>query len=169
MLTVSFSCFQTVKSDLLLANIWTSQIKDTICDDASIEQKLCTEEQLGSFILVPNATERALNPIISDTIHLKDPVNIDYPIKKTGFYCVSTFAFSGHDYQAIVEFRNAYGELPAAQIAKLPFYGGLTIVYAVIGLYAPFFFAPEYLRHLFNMHAGSGHSYTCRIVTTSVR
>ena len=32
-------------------------------------------------------------------------------------------------------FRNAYGELPAAQIAKLPFYGGLTIVYAVIGVY----------------------------------
>ncbi|BDD55904.1 hypothetical protein MPDQ_003282 [Monascus purpureus] len=121
------------------------EIKDTICDDASIEQKLCTEEQLGSFILVPNATERALNPIISDTIHLKDPVNIDYPIKKTGFYCVSTFAFSGHDYQAIVEFRNAYGELPAAQIAKLPFYGGLTIVYAVIGLFWAFLYVQN--RH----------------------
>lgn len=35
----------------------------------------------------------------------------------------------------MVEFRNAYGELPAAQIAKLPFYGGLTIVYAVVGMY----------------------------------
>ena len=35
-------------------------------------------------------------------------------------------------YQAAVVFRNAYGELPAAQIAKLPFYGGLTIAYAVI-------------------------------------
>lgn len=55
-------------------------------------------------------------------------------MKKTGFYCVSTYAFSGHDYQGVVEFRNAYGELPAAQIAKLPFYGGLTIVYAVFGM-----------------------------------
>lgn len=37
-------------------------------------------------------------------------------------------------YKAAVVFRNAYGELPAAQIPKLPFYGGLTIVYAVIGV-----------------------------------
>lgn len=64
-----------------------------------------------------------------------DPPIVKYPVKKTGFYCVSTFAYSGHDYRAVVEFRNAYGELPAAQIAKLPFYGTLTIVYAVIGLY----------------------------------
>ena len=33
------------------------------------------------------------------------------------------------------EFRNAYGELPGAQIPKLPFYGGLTIVYAVIAYF----------------------------------
>lgn len=37
-------------------------------------------------------------------------------------------------YKAAVVFRNAYGELPAAQIPKLPFYGGLTIVYGVIGM-----------------------------------
>lgn len=48
---------------------------------------------------------------------------------------MSTYGYSGQDYTAVVEFRNAYGELPAAQIAKLPFYGGLTIVYAVIGMY----------------------------------
>jgi len=56
-------------------------------------------------------------------------------VKKTGYYCVGTTAFSQDDYTAIVEFRNAFGELPAAQIAKLPFYGGLTITYAVIGAY----------------------------------
>ena len=43
----------------------------------------------------------------------------------------------------MVEFRNAYGELPAAQIAKLPFYGGITIVYAVIGA----FWAFLYVQH----------------------
>ena len=46
-----------------------------------------------------------------------------------------TYGYSAEEYRAIVAFRNAYGELPAAQIAKLPFYGGLTIVYAVIGAY----------------------------------
>lgn len=74
--------------------------------------------------------------IYTKAIHLKDPgLPINYPITKTGYYCVGTTGFSPGDvqYTATVEFRNAYGELPAAQIAKLPFYGGITIVYAVIG------------------------------------
>lgn len=29
-------------------------------------------------------------------------------------------------------FKNSYGELPGSQIAKLPFYGGLTILYALM-------------------------------------
>lgn len=36
-------------------------------------------------------------------------------------------------FSSVVTFQNSYGELPASQIAKLAFYGGLTIVYAVIG------------------------------------
>lgn len=36
------------------------------------------------------------------------------------------------EFSAVVEFKNSFGELPAAQIAKLPFYGGLTILYALI-------------------------------------
>lgn len=78
----------------------------------------------------------AENAIFTQAIHLNDPpAPPKYLIKKTGYYCVTTSAFTGNDYSAIVEFRNAYGELPAAQIAKLPFYGGLTIAYAVIGAY----------------------------------
>lgn len=42
-------------------------------------------------------------------------------------------------------FQNAYGELPAAQIAKLPFYGGITIVYAVIGMFWGFLYVQN--RH----------------------
>lgn len=60
---------------------------------------------------------------------------MNYPVKRTGYYCVGTYGFSAADYSAVVEFRNAYGELQAAQIAKLPFYGGLTIVYAVMSMY----------------------------------
>jgi hypothetical protein len=40
----------------------------------------------------------------------------------------------------VVEFRNAYGELPAAQIPKLPFYGGLALVYAVVTAYWAFLY-----------------------------
>lgn len=69
-----------------------------------------------------------------EKVQLNDPKQITYEIKKTGYYCVATKGISDVDYKAAVEFRNAYGELPAAQIAKLPFYGALTIVYAVIGM-----------------------------------
>lgn len=70
---------------------------------------------------------------------------VNYPVKRTGYYCVGTFGYTGDDYQAVVTFRNAYGELPAAQIAKLPFYGGLTLVYAVLAAFWGFFYAQH--RH----------------------
>lgn len=73
--------------------------------------------------------------LVTQAIHLRDPVAaIHYgPVVRTGYYCVGTFGYSTDDYKGVVEFRNAYGELPAAQIAKLPFYGALTIVYALVG------------------------------------
>ena len=88
--------------------------------------------------MAENATETSKNLLFTKAVHLKDPgLPINYAIKKTGYYCVGTTAFSPADvqYTATVEFRNAYGELPAAQIAKLPFYGGISIVSAVIGAY----------------------------------
>lgn len=47
---------------------------------------------------------------------------------------MGTYGFSTDEWKAAVEFRNAYGELAATNIAKLPFYGGLTIVYAVVAM-----------------------------------
>ncbi|KAF9889599.1 hypothetical protein FE257_007107 [Aspergillus nanangensis] len=119
--------------------------KETICDEASVEAKFCEKDQIGSFILAANATNASKFPILTKAVHLKDPVAINYPVKKTGFYCVSTYGYSGRDYKAVVEFRNAYGELPAAQIAKLPFYGALTIVYAVVGIFWAFLYVQN--RH----------------------
>ncbi|RAL14658.1 putative integral membrane protein (Ptm1) [Aspergillus homomorphus CBS 101889] len=122
-----------------------SEMIETICDEASVQANLCKEDQIGSFILAANATETAKFPIITQAVHLNNPVAVNYPIKKTGFYCVSTYGYSGQDYKAVVEFRNSYGELPAAQIAKLPFYGGLTIVYAVVGAFWAFLYVQN--RH----------------------
>jgi hypothetical protein len=116
-----------------------------LCDDESIQAGFCNVNATGEFILAPNATELSKNVIWTQAIHLKDPsLPINYGIKNTGYYCVGTSAFSPLDaqYSALVEFRNAYGELPAAQIAKLPFYGGITIVYAVIGAYVEHFEKP---------------------------
>lgn len=107
-----------------------------------MEKNLCNQEQLGEFIILANDT--AKNPIITKSIHLKEPVAINYPIQRTGFYCVGTLS-QGTDYKAVAEFRNAYGELQAAQIAKLPFYGGLTIVYAVLAIFWGFLYVQN--RH----------------------
>lgn len=119
--------------------------------------------------MAENVTEISKNLLFTKAVHLKDPgLPINYAIKKTGYYCVGTTAFSPSDvtYTATVEFRNAYGELPAAQIAKLPFYGGITIVYAVIGAYV------ELLHLQFvafaNRSAAFGLSYMLSIDTIYV-
>ena len=96
-------------------------------------------------MLNPDAESKSVNPIYTSAVHpssdSEQPVN--YPILRTGYYCVVTVGDS--NYKAVVEFRNAYGELPAAQIAKLPFYGGLTLVYAVIGIFWAFLYVQN--RH----------------------
>ncbi|KAI9875217.1 MAG: hypothetical protein M1830_008728 [Pleopsidium flavum] len=122
-----------------------SQKTEIICDEENLHAGLCNETEVGSFILAENATDTSINPIITQAIHLKEPPATKYRIMKTGYYCVSTYGYSAEEYRAIVEFRNAYGELPAAQIAKLPFYGGLTIVYAVIGAFWAFLYVQN--RH----------------------
>lgn len=114
------------------ANLGASQ-KERICYDDTIKAGLCNQTQIGEFILQRNASQISKNAIITQAVNLKNPTPINYPVKKTGYYCVWTHGYSIEDYRATVTFRNSYGELPAAQIAKLPFYGGLTIVYAVIG------------------------------------
>lgn len=71
---------------------------------------------------------------MTEAVHLDNSQVATYPIKKTGYYCVLTESFSGDDYEAVVVFRNAYGELPATQVPKLPFYGGMTLLYALVSV-----------------------------------
>ena len=110
---------------------------------------------------------------MTQAVHLKDPHTKVYPIKKTGYYCVLTEAFTGDEYQAVAVFRNAYGELPATQVPKLPFYGGMTILYALVSAYA--FFHNRHLRMQIheasnaNSLIGSGRSSTSNTGMTSVR
>lgn len=77
---------------------------------------------------------------MTKAVHLNNPAPINYPIKKTGYYCVLTEGFNIQKYSAVVEFRNAYGELPATQIPKLPFYGGMSILYALVAVFWGFLY-----------------------------
>ena len=104
-----------------------------VCDATAVGAGLCTNEELGQFIVSPDV-DKSRSQIITQAIHLKDPAAINYPVLRTGYYCISTEAFNTEEYTGIIEFRNAYGELAAAQIAKLPFYGAMVLVYFFLGM-----------------------------------
>lgn len=106
--------------------------RETICDHENVEAKLCRESELGEFIISDEGVTNSSYLLITQAVHLKDTAPINYTVKKTGYYCVGTYGYSAKAYRGVIEFRNAYGELPGAQIAKVPFFGGISVVYAVI-------------------------------------
>ena len=111
--------------------------KHGVCRPVLVEKGICNETHLGEYILSPEAEKNSKNVIKTEAVHINGSAVLSgqYPIKNTGYYCVLTEGFTDVKYTAVAEFRNAYGELPATQIPKLPFYGGITILYAVIAVY----------------------------------
>lgn len=96
-----------------------------ICDEQAIKQHLCTEAQKGQFIIQPSSSN-ATNSILTDVIALNYTLEKAalYPVEKTGYYCValipSTSASSNTSYfEAWVEWKFPYGELPAVDYPKL--------------------------------------------------
>jgi len=142
---VSFAIYEWADEHLIGLPAKDGSRMNYICDSQSAKDGLCTTEEIGQFILQSNASTQSKKPITTVAIHLKDPRQIRYEVKKTGYYCVWTYGFDGISYDGVTEFRNAYGELAAAQIPKLPFYGGMTIAYAVIGAFWAFLYVQN--RH----------------------
>jgi Lung seven transmembrane receptor len=114
--------------------------REYICDAQNVEAQFCNSTQLGEFILQDDIPKKRRDEIYTIAMPLNSPTAINYAVGRTGYYCVGTYGYSAKKYTAVVEFRNAYGELPAAQIPKLPFYGGLSITYAVIGAFWAFLY-----------------------------
>ncbi|KAF4985693.1 hypothetical protein FDECE_16383 [Fusarium decemcellulare] len=111
-----------------------------VCGDDNVKQGLCNKTDVGKFILAPDADKKSSTLIVTKAVHLNKAGPINYSIKKTGYYCVFTDVFKTDKYDAVVEFRNSYGELQATQVPKLPFYGGMTILYALIAVYWGFLY-----------------------------
>lgn len=101
-----------------------------ICDDHAINDlQVCDESHKGKFIVNKNVTNTTI--LTSQLTHL-GPADINYPINVTGYYCVSTFSlFKDTKYKGEVNFQNAFGQLSASEIPKLPAYGILTLCYAI--------------------------------------
>ncbi|KAK0636849.1 lung seven transmembrane receptor-domain-containing protein [Bombardia bombarda] len=137
---VSLLIFEWKDSELVGVLPPGASRKAGICEPQYVEAGYCNETDIGEFILAPNATKDSRNLIFTKAVHLKDHGAIKYEIKKTGYYCVLTESFTAPNYVADVVFRNAYGELPATQIPKLPFYGGITILYALVSVFWGFLY-----------------------------
>jgi hypothetical protein len=95
--------------------------KTYICDESAVQAQLCNGTHVGEYLLDDSAEEKSLSPIFTTAAHPEKPKPYQYMIPRTGYYCVGTWPSDDGKYTAVVEFRNAYGELPAAQIAKIPF------------------------------------------------
>ncbi|KAI2637493.1 lung seven transmembrane receptor-domain-containing protein [Xylaria nigripes] len=113
--------------------------KELICTQENVDNNLCDESHLGEWIIAENTPE-SQNMILTQAVHIKSSAPINYPIKKTGYYCVAAYGYNTDNFMGVVEFREAYGELPATQIPKLPFYGGITILYAVVVIFWGFLY-----------------------------
>ncbi|CCC67032.1 hypothetical protein NCAS_0A04740 [Naumovozyma castellii] len=109
------------------------------CDDYTIDLGYCDESNRDEFIV----NDVVYNPFTKTNTSLVNPVmtfsqkdlglhDVKYPVKKTGFYCVTVFtSASDTKFKAMVNFRNAYGNLAGSEINKLPLYGLLAVAYVV--------------------------------------
>lgn len=136
---LSYVVFEYKDLEKLGARIDDLGRKKYICDDIALNAGVCDESEYGSFF--------AKGDISNTTIHIAKLnhlgfANLTYPVAKTGYYCVSTFSTRSHaKYKGFVGFQNAFGQLSASEIPKLPAYGILTLCYAVtLALYGFQFF-----------------------------
>lgn len=129
---VSFVVFEYADMDRIGA-----QVDDThrkyICDDFAIHDlKVCNESQRGKFILNKKPSNNTI--LTSQLTHLGQTF-LNYNINNTGYYCVVTFVEEKNNkkvkYNGQITFQNAFGELSASEIPKLPAYGILTLCYAI--------------------------------------
>ncbi|CAI5756537.1 unnamed protein product [Candida verbasci] len=125
---ISYVIFEYKDLDNIGYDLGNGQ-KKYICDDSAIEINACTEGQKNNFILNSNTTNSTV--YTSHLSHL-GPAAINYHINRTGYYCISTFTrLESTKYQGSINFQNAFGQLSASEIPKLPGYGILTICYAI--------------------------------------
>ncbi|KAK9765923.1 hypothetical protein K7432_005363 [Basidiobolus ranarum] len=108
--------------------------KTYTCDERAVRANACTKEELGSFIHPPDGpTSIQVQNIILGPKVDKKAYFIEYPITRTGYYCVSAKAISGH-FSTTVDWRNPFGQLASYDYPKLPLYGLLAIVYLTVGI-----------------------------------
>uniref|UniRef100_A0A1E5RGT7 Membrane protein PTM1 n=1 Tax=Hanseniaspora osmophila TaxID=56408 RepID=A0A1E5RGT7_9ASCO len=139
-----------------------------ICDDYAIDLNMCNSSQKNEFIVTdkiydPETDTNKTSAAEIFTFHqnykgfyhgdgssneeeageaaVQDQI-FKYSVQKTGYYCVTTYSSKADlKYKAVVNFRNAFGQLPASEVNNLALYGLLAVFYAVaMSLYCFAFF-----------------------------
>ncbi|KAI9301042.1 lung seven transmembrane receptor-domain-containing protein [Cunninghamella echinulata] len=114
---------------------------DYICDEEAIKEQLCTKEQEGQFITHIPANQTT--SILTANIPLNNTLEKAalYKIENTGYYCVAliptTLNTNGNStyFEAWIEWKFPYGELPAVDYPKLLLYGIFALIYLSVGIF----------------------------------
>ncbi|KAI8983711.1 lung seven transmembrane receptor-domain-containing protein [Pilobolus umbonatus] len=111
-----------------------------VCDSIAVSHKLCKSSDIGQFIIHIPKEERENTSIYTTTFQLdgnKTELEL-YEVNKTGYYCVVLIPAvleSNTTFEAWVEWKFPYGELPAADYPKLLLYGAFALVYLAVGIF----------------------------------
>ncbi|XBW37211.1 hypothetical protein QEN19_002793 [Hanseniaspora menglaensis] len=110
-----------------------------ICDEEAIAHKMCNSSQKNQFLIetevydpITETTNLANAEILTFYQNHTGLYDLKYQVEKSGYYCALTYSNNGNlDYSAVVNFRNAFGQLPASEVNNLALYGLLAVFYAV--------------------------------------
>ncbi|KAL6926084.1 hypothetical protein ACO0SA_002652 [Hanseniaspora valbyensis] len=110
-----------------------------ICDEEAIANDMCNSTQKNQFLIEPEIydpiteTNKTANAeILTFYQNHTGLYDLKYKVEKSGYYCALTFANNGNlKYSSVVNFRNAFGQLPASEVNNLALYGLLAVFYAV--------------------------------------
>ncbi|KAI8883935.1 hypothetical protein K501DRAFT_183491, partial [Backusella circina FSU 941] len=109
-----------------------------VCDTVAVADKICKSSQLGQFITRIPSDQQNTTSIMTTSLSLNgsNPEVALYKVEETGYYCVALFP-TGNDtyFEAWVEWRFPYGELPAVDYPKLLLYGVFAAMYLTVGLF----------------------------------
>lgn len=93
-----------------------------VCDSIAVADKICKSSQLGQFIARIPADQQNTTSIMTTSLTLNgsNPEVALYKVEETGYYCVALFPTgNGTYFEAWVEWKFPYGELPAVDYPKL--------------------------------------------------
>ncbi|CDK28035.1 unnamed protein product [Kuraishia capsulata CBS 1993] len=134
--SVSIVIFEYNDVDALGVSVSDLSLPKTnyLCSEELVAKGLCDTSELYQFIVNKNVTPKA--EILTSFLTSYGDNGLRYNISKTGYYCVACsspldLGKSQNEFIVQVNFQNSYGNLPAAEIPKLKFYGLLAVLYAV--------------------------------------